>query len=195
VADEILPQDPVSVIVDGELCQEFQGEIYRASTGGYFQRKGKPLAHMVWKAAHGVIPAGHEIHHADNNHTNNALVNLECLTKKDHRSRHKSWKNKKVSGARAAHSATGDALREWRKRHEITAKEAAELLGMKWTTLSQYEAGRRRGFSKVLTWLPKLFRYVEMDGAIDRLKADRKRREEQAKERCPTCGQTIKTTR
>jgi hypothetical protein len=38
-------------------------------------------AHCVWCEAHGPLPAGHVIHHHDRDKLNDALPNLECLTK------------------------------------------------------------------------------------------------------------------
>jgi hypothetical protein len=49
---------------------------------------GKPLHEAVWEKANGPKPAGCEIHHKDGNSFNNALENLECLTKEEHLQRH-----------------------------------------------------------------------------------------------------------
>jgi predicted transcriptional regulator len=35
-------------------------------------------------------------------------------------------------------------LRSWRKRFNLSRKQAAELLGLKWRTLEAYEHGRRK---------------------------------------------------
>lgn len=48
------------------------------------------LHQEVWKDANGPIPDGCEIHHRDGNALNNALENLECLTKVGHNAYHAS---------------------------------------------------------------------------------------------------------
>jgi hypothetical protein len=44
------------------------------------QLRWRPLAHHVWVQAHGVIPKGHRIVHADLDPLNDALINLRCLS-------------------------------------------------------------------------------------------------------------------
>lgn len=51
-------------------------------------RKKVPEHVLVWERAHGPKPPGCEIHHIDGNGKNNALENLECLTKSEHRRLH-----------------------------------------------------------------------------------------------------------
>jgi hypothetical protein len=46
------------------------------------------LHQEIWKAAHGPIPEGLEIHHKDGNPLNNALSNLEPVTKAEHVQKH-----------------------------------------------------------------------------------------------------------
>jgi len=43
---------------------------------------------VVWERHHGPIPAGHEIHHRDLDKLNNAIDNLEALTRTDHKRIH-----------------------------------------------------------------------------------------------------------
>jgi hypothetical protein len=56
------------------------------------------LHREVWKATHGEIPDGYEIHHVDGNTLNNSIDNLECLTKAEHLALHAGllpeWKRK-----------------------------------------------------------------------------------------------------
>jgi hypothetical protein len=48
------------------------------------QKKYVRAHRKVWEEAYGPIPDGYEIHHKDNNRLNNALDNLECLTRVEH---------------------------------------------------------------------------------------------------------------
>ena len=49
----------------------------------------KVLEHVyVWEQAHGPKPKGCDIHHKDGDGRNNALENLECLTKSEHKMLH-----------------------------------------------------------------------------------------------------------
>lgn len=55
----------------------------------YFMASGAGRLHQeIWRAAHGAIPPGHEVHHRDGNPLNNALENLECLSAAEHARRH-----------------------------------------------------------------------------------------------------------
>jgi len=45
-------------------------------------------AKIVWTAAHGDIPAGHVIHHRDRNPLNDAIENLQAMTRADHAREH-----------------------------------------------------------------------------------------------------------
>lgn len=51
----------------------------------YYQRQGKNLHRAIWMAAHGEIPPGHEIHHADGDPLNNELDNLVLMDISEHR--------------------------------------------------------------------------------------------------------------
>ena len=54
----------------------------------YVDGKKVPEHVLVWERAHGPKPQGCDIHHIDGNGKNNALENLECLTKSEHRRIH-----------------------------------------------------------------------------------------------------------
>ena len=54
----------------------------------YVDGKKVPEHVLVWERAHGPKPQGCDIHHIDGNGKNNALENLECLTKSEHRMLH-----------------------------------------------------------------------------------------------------------
>lgn len=59
-------------------------------TPGHADRaKGVGRLHEeIWKAAHGPIPAGYHIHHADHDPLNNDLSNLVCIPAGDHHRHH-----------------------------------------------------------------------------------------------------------
>ena len=58
--------------------------------GGYYcNRRGQLLHRAVYASFHGPIPEGIEIHHIDENKTNNAIDNLEALTRSEHLKRHR----------------------------------------------------------------------------------------------------------
>lgn len=54
----------------------------------YVDGKKVPEHVLVWERAHGPKPQGCDIHHIDGNGKNNALENLVCLTKSEHKTLH-----------------------------------------------------------------------------------------------------------
>ena len=58
----------------------------------YVDGKKVPEHVLVWERAHGPKPQGCEIHHIDGNGKNNALENLVCLTKSEHKTLHAKLK-------------------------------------------------------------------------------------------------------
>jgi hypothetical protein len=56
-------------------------------------------AHLVWEEAHGAIPTGLSVHHKDRDTLNDALSNLELLSKKEHLAEHRSeYKERAIAG-------------------------------------------------------------------------------------------------
>jgi endogenous inhibitor of DNA gyrase (YacG/DUF329 family) len=51
---------------------------------GLVGKKRELLHRYLWRKHNGEIPAGYDIHHADDNPLNNHIGNLECRTKKEH---------------------------------------------------------------------------------------------------------------
>lgn len=43
---------------------------------------------LVWTAAHGPVPSGHVLHHANGDKTDNRLSNLDLLIRKEHNRHH-----------------------------------------------------------------------------------------------------------
>ena len=75
--------------------------------------KGVQALHQeIWKAAHGPIPEGCHIHHKDDDTLNNALENLECLTRKRHCEEHAA----KFRTARQIHiDSVREKAAEWHR--------------------------------------------------------------------------------
>lgn len=111
----------VETVEWGGLVWRRYPESKRRSHRVYFQRhtkwKGTPLYlhREIWKSVHGEIPAGHEVHHRDENPLNNDISNLECLSTLEHRRRHPVC----VDDAMRSHLASirGKAA-EWHRSEE-----------------------------------------------------------------------------
>lgn len=75
-----------------ESCVEYGGETWhRRSIGraaGYYARGGRFLHRRIWEDARGPIPEHHHVHHRDGDRGNNALDNLELLSRSEHASWH-----------------------------------------------------------------------------------------------------------
>lgn len=81
-------------------------------------RKKVPEHVLVWERAHGPKPQGCDIHHIDGNGKNNALENLECLTKSEHRRLHAMLKREGMDVI----DSTDPAIIRSRKRNNEDAK-------------------------------------------------------------------------
>lgn len=69
--------------------QEFQGVRYYRKPPGYYKAdKGDYLHRDVWRAHHGPIPDGWDVHHKDENRANCEIDNLECMSNSEHASLH-----------------------------------------------------------------------------------------------------------
>ena len=80
------------------------GRVYFYPSAKIPRRNGVGALHQeIWKDAHGPIPRGWHVHHADDNSLNNALENLECLPAGEHMAHH---------GAQFTTEG-----REWRRRN------------------------------------------------------------------------------
>ena len=76
-----------------------------SKTTGYYRLTNKRDKHIslhrfVWEKEKGKIPLGWDIHHIDNDKTNNKIENLECLPKSEHTKKysphHNQYKNNKT---------------------------------------------------------------------------------------------------
>jgi hypothetical protein len=78
-------------------CIEWGGYRWHSYSESYYERTDKSvrpkvtrrLHREVWRAAHGDVPRGFEIHHRDDDKLNNALENLELLEKGRHSAEHR----------------------------------------------------------------------------------------------------------
>lgn len=109
-------------VVISPTIQEFDGDRYYLC-GRYFKRKGRCLHAAVWERHYGPVPAGCELHHRDRDRSNNAIDNLECLSRAEHGRIHgpESGERGKASIAKAQSAATewhgSDEGRRWHSEH------------------------------------------------------------------------------
>lgn len=61
---------------------------YYSPSGNYRKKGVEQLHREIWKAAHGPIPMGYDVHHKDRNPLNNDPSNLECLSRAEHNALH-----------------------------------------------------------------------------------------------------------
>lgn len=67
--------------------QLFNGETFSLRASGYYSLtygKRTLMHRYVWEHFNGQIPEGYDIHHKDEDKTNNDISNLECLPKSEH---------------------------------------------------------------------------------------------------------------
>ena len=83
VLEKDLREPPTPEIID-ETHQRFCDTIYKKDSHGHFSIGGGGLHRAVWSYFVGEIPEGYQIHHLDENKANNAIENLQCLTKAEH---------------------------------------------------------------------------------------------------------------
>lgn len=69
--------------VVSNTVQKFDGVSYYLC-GNYYQRKGVRLHRKVWEYHNGEIPEGYDIHHKNNDKSDNNIDNLEMLSRYDH---------------------------------------------------------------------------------------------------------------
>lgn len=82
--------------LDGHLYVLYEGRDYYSPIGPD-SAKRQALHREIWKRAHGPIPPGHDIHHADENPRNNDLDNLVCITRAEHRRLHgQTWPSERA---------------------------------------------------------------------------------------------------
>ena len=117
---------------------------YLQTSGRYYSdgNKNVPerlLHRRVWFDAHGQIPEGYEIHHKDNDWTNNSLDNLECMCGSQHASDHmkKRWENPEQREKLLLHNAAN---------RELTKAWHASPEGLHWHSENAKQAWLTRSF-------------------------------------------------
>jgi len=83
---------------------EFNGNKYTMRNTGYFGRtdaKRSLLHRDVWEFHNGPIPDGSDIHHINENRTDNSIENLECLPKSEHTRKYLPHNNQYTKGRKA----------------------------------------------------------------------------------------------
>lgn len=71
----------------------YKGLHYISTKGGYLtrrdaQRRIHYLHRVIWEEHYGKVPSGHVVHHIDHNKQNNAVENLQLMTKEAHLAHH-----------------------------------------------------------------------------------------------------------
>jgi hypothetical protein len=88
---------------------------------------------VVWEFYNGKVPKGHQIHHVDENKSNNSIENLRLMTAKEHLSMHMTEEKKdrarihaeKIRPLTKKWHASEDG-RKWHKEHGIITWDARE---------------------------------------------------------------------
>lgn len=69
----------------------WRGQKYTLRENGYFAATTGTRSYLhrdMWEAEHGPIPPGHDVHHKDEDKTNNVLSNFALHTQSEHGRRH-----------------------------------------------------------------------------------------------------------
>lgn len=89
---------------------------YDHRMGRYRDRNGIMLAQAVWADANGAIPTGYDVHHVNEDRTDDRLANLALVARHDHRRSHA-----RANGAKASASAgRRGAAAMWAQREPQT---------------------------------------------------------------------------
>lgn len=104
----------VNVITD--TIQEFNGERFYLC-GSYYQHRGKRLHRAVYEYFYGKIPKGYDVHHIDENRSNNNVENLELLIRSKHHHLHMT-EPARVDKSKQAIKIAAEKAKEWHHSEE-----------------------------------------------------------------------------
>jgi hypothetical protein len=79
----------------------YDGNKFTRRKDGYYRlsNKGRDLMHRyVWEKEVGIIPEGWDIHHIDEDKSNNVVSNFECLPKSEHTRKYSPHNNQFTKG-------------------------------------------------------------------------------------------------
>ena len=82
-------------------CVIFNGAKYTLRNNGYYGKTNgeRTLLHRdVWEYHNGAIPIGFDIHHVDENRSNNRIKNFEMLSKSEHNKLYSPHNNQYTKG-------------------------------------------------------------------------------------------------
>lgn len=104
-------------IIEGLPEQEFNGKIYYLYEGERYFSKGCTRLHRaVWEFYNGEIPEGYEIHHKDEDTSNNDISNLEMVLGTEHNSYHAKKRHAdNPEYSKRFHDLGIEAAKEWHK--------------------------------------------------------------------------------
>lgn len=108
--------------------QEFNGiKFYETKQGYLMSSKGVKMHRYVWQFYNGEIPKGYQIHHIDENKSNNTIENLALVNPKEHIREHMKlhpervdkWKENIETNARpkACEWHKSEEAKKWHKEH------------------------------------------------------------------------------
>jgi len=127
----------ITIGYDGLPTQEFASRLYKLYPGRkYFTQHTTAMHRKVWEFYNGKIPKKHAIHHINGNTWDNRIENLECLSNKEHKSKHKMSKEHLEKFWKAG----VEAAKEWHSSEE----------GHKWHLENGYKA-----YTKIIPTIKK----------------------------------------
>lgn len=122
----------VDIVEYGGLVWRRYPESEHATARAYYSNGSRGIGEQflhrrIWVDNFGEIPEGSQIHHKDEDPGNNDISNLECLTPRQHRAKHKMWggrrdenlKHMKVMNARASEWHKSEEGRAWHSTHGV----------------------------------------------------------------------------
>jgi len=149
------------------VVQEFNGKRYYRKPTGYYKADyarhgGKYMHQDVWEYYHGAIPEDMCVHHKDHDRSNNAVENLELLSKSEHAKHHMAHRSKNKAGwYKPGLEKAREAAAQWHREFAKTEEGQRKLS----------EQGRASWESRE----PEQYACVHCGVAFERLRGTNKR--------------------